>query len=151
MADKILVDTNILLYAYDLGEPEKQSQAVAVLDHLATLRLGVLTPQVLAEFFVNATRKLERPLTVEEVYDRIQNYLLSWEILDLSGSIILEAVRGVRTYKMAYWDAQIWASARLHQIPLIFTEDFNVGAVIEGVRFVNPFEEGFNLDRVGLR
>lgn len=151
MADKILVDTNILLYAYDLGEPEKQSQAVAVLDHLATLRLGVLTPQILAEFFVNATRKLERPLTVEEVYDRIQNYLLSWEILDLSGSIILEAVRGVRTYKMAYWDAQIWASARLHQIPLIFTEDFNVGAVIEGVRFVNPFEEGFNLDRVGLR
>lgn len=63
----------------------------------------------------------------------------------------LEAVRGVRTYKMAYWDAQIWASARLHQIPLIFTEDFNVGAVIEGVRFVNPFEEGFNLDRIGLR
>ena len=100
MADKILVDTNILLYAYDQGEPEKQSQAVAVLDHLATLRLGVLTPQVLAEFFVNATRKLEKPLTGEEVYDRIQNYLLSWEILDLSGSIILEAVRGVRTYKM---------------------------------------------------
>jgi len=151
MADKILVDTNILLYAYDQGEPEKQSQAVAVLDHLATLRLGVLTPQVLAEFFVNATRKLEKPLTVEEVYNRIQNYLLSWEIVDLSGSIILEAVRGVRTYKMAYWDAQIWASARMCQIPFIFTEDFNVGAVIEGVGFVNPFEEGFNLDRVGLR
>jgi predicted nucleic acid-binding protein len=151
MADKILVDTNILLYAYDQGEPEKQSQAVAVLDYLATMRLGVLTPQVLGEFFVNATRKLEKPLTVEEVYDRIQNYLLSWEILDLSGSIILEAVRGVRTYKMAYWDAQIWASARLHQIPLIFTEDFNVGAVIEGVRFVNPFEEGFNTYMAGLR
>ena len=150
MADKILVDTNILLYAYDLGEPDKQPQAAALLDHLATLRLGVLTPQVLAEFFVHATRKLEKPLTVEEVYDRIQNYLLSWEVLDLSGPIILEAVRGVRTYKMAYGDAQIWASARLHQIPLIFTEDFNVGAVIEGVGFVNPFEEGFNLDRVGL-
>jgi len=151
MADKILVDTNVLLYAYDQGEPVKQSQAVAVLDRLASMRLGVLTPQVLAEFFVNATRKVQRPLTVEQAYDRIQNYLLSWEILDLSGSIILEAVRGVRTYQMAYWDAQIWASARLHQIPLIFTEDFNVGAVIEGVRFVNPFEEDFNLDREGVR
>jgi predicted nucleic acid-binding protein len=151
MADKILVDTNVLLYAYDQGEPVKQSQAAAVLDRLASMRLGVLTPQVLAEFFVNATRKLQRPLTVEQVYDRIQNYLLSWEILDLSGSIILEAVRGVRTYQMAYWGAQIWASARLHQIPLIFTEDFNVGAVIEGVRFVNPFEEDFNLDREGVR
>jgi predicted nucleic acid-binding protein len=151
MADEILVDTNILLYAYDRGEPVKQSQAAAVLDRLATLRLGVLTPQVLAEFFVNATRKIERPLTVEQAYDRIQNYLLSWKMLDLTGPIVLEAVRGVRTYQMAYWDAQIWATARLHQIPLIFTEDFNVGAVIEGVRFVSPFKEGFDLDGIGSR
>ena len=146
MADKILVDTNILLYAYDPGEPVKQSQAVAVLDRLATLRLGVLTPQVLGEFFVNATHKIEPPLTVKQAYDRIQNYLLSWEVLDLTGPIVLEAARGVRTYKMAYWDAQIWALARMHQIPLIFTEDFNVGAVIEAVRFVNPFGQDFDLD-----
>jgi hypothetical protein len=43
---------------------------------------------------------------------------------------MLEAARGVRTYKMSYWDAQIWASARLHQIPVIFSEDFNGGAVM---------------------
>jgi predicted nucleic acid-binding protein len=144
MADKILVDTNILLYAYDKGEPVKQPLAVSVLDRLTTLRLGVLTPQILGEFFVNATGKLKAPLTLEQAYERIQNYLLSWEVLDLSGWIVLEAVRGVRTYSMAYWDAQIWASARLHQIPLIFTEDINTGAVIEGVRFVSPFEEGFD-------
>ena len=145
MADKIMVDTNVLLYAYDRGEPVKQPQAVAVLDRLATLRMGVLTPQVLAEFFVNATRKLEPPLSIEEAYDRIQNYLLAWEVLDVRGAIVLEAVRGVRTHKMAYWDAQIWASARLHQIAVIFSEDFNVGAVVEGVRFVNPFADGFDL------
>jgi predicted nucleic acid-binding protein len=144
MADKILVDTNILLYAYDRGEPEKQSKAAAVLDRLATSRLGVLTPQILGEFFVNATRKIEEPLTAEQAYERIQNYLLSWEVLDLTGAVVLEAVRGVRAYNMAYWDAQIWASARLNQIPLIFTEDFNNGAVIEGVRFVSPFEENFD-------
>lgn len=145
MADKIMVDTNVLLYAYDRGEPVKQPQALAVLDRLTTLHLGILTPQVLAEFFVNATRKLEPPLTVEEAYQRIENYLLAWEILDLTGSIVLEAVRGVRTYKMAYWDAQIWASARLHQVNVIFSEDFNTGAVIEGIRFVNPFARGFDL------
>jgi predicted nucleic acid-binding protein len=144
MADKILVDTNILLYAYDRGEPEKQVQAAAILDRLATLRLGVLTPQVLGEFFINATRKIEKPLTAEQANERIQNYLLSWEILELTGAIVLEAVRGVRVHKMAYWDAQIWASARLNQIPIIFTEDFNIGAVIEGVRFVSPFEISFD-------
>jgi predicted nucleic acid-binding protein len=145
MADKIMVDTNVLLYAYDRGEPVKQPQALAVLDRLTTQHLGILTPQVLAEFFVNATRKLEPPLTAEEAYERIENYLLAWEILDLTGSIVLEAVRGVRTYKMAYWDSQIWASARLHQVNVIFSEDFNTGAVIEGIRFVNPFAKGFDL------
>lgn len=145
MADKILVDTNILLYAYDRGEPEKQSQSIAVLDELAAHRIGVLTPQILAEFFVNATRKLDPPMTVQEGYERIQNYLLSWEIQDMTGPIVLEAVRGVRMYKMAYWDAQIWATARLHQIPVIFTEDFNIGSVIEGVSFVNPLASDFEL------
>jgi predicted nucleic acid-binding protein len=144
MADKM--DTNVLLYAYDRGEPVKQPQAETVLDRLATQRLGVLTPQVLAEFFVNATQKLEPPLTIQEAYDRIQNYLLAWEVLDVRGTIVLEAVRGVRTHKMAYWDAQIWASAKLHQISVIFSEDFNLGAVVEGVRFVNPFADGFDLD-----
>ena len=65
MADRIMVDTNILLYAYDRGEPVKQPQALAILDRLIVQNLGVLTSQVLAEFFVNATRRLKPPLTTE--------------------------------------------------------------------------------------
>lgn len=146
MADRILVDTNILLYAYDRGEPVKQPQALAILDRLIVHNLGVLTSQVLAEFFVNATRRLKPPLTTGEAYGCIQNYLLSWEIWDITGPIVLEAARGVRTYQMAYWDAQIWASAKMHQIPIVFTEDFGEGVIIEGVRFVNPFGKNFNID-----
>jgi predicted nucleic acid-binding protein len=146
MADRIMVDTNVLLYAYDRGEPEKQPQALAVLDRLVAHDLGVLSSQVLAEFFVNATRKLQPPLTLEEAYDRIQNYLLAWKIVDLSGPIVLEAVRGTRTHKMAYWDAQIWATARMNQIPVVFSEDFGSGTVIEGVRIANPFDSDFRIE-----
>ena len=146
MADRIMVDTNILLYAYDRGEPSKQPQALTVLDHLAVNGLGVLTSQVLAEFFVNATRRLKPPLTTEEAYGRIQNYLLSWEILDITGPIVLEAARGVRTYQMAYWDAQIWASAKMNQIRVVFSENFSERVVIEGVSFVNPFGSKFNME-----
>jgi predicted nucleic acid-binding protein len=146
MADRIMVDTNVLLYAYDRGEPVKQPRSLAVLDRLIMHDLGVLTSQVLAEFFVNATRKLQPPLTIEEAYDRIQNYLLSWKILDITGAIVLEAVRGVRTYQMAYWDAQIWASAKMNQVPVVFSEDFGKGVIIEGVRFVNPFGSNFNIE-----
>jgi predicted nucleic acid-binding protein len=59
---------------------------------------------------------------------------------------VLEAVRGVRDHQLAYWDAQIWATARLNQVPLVLSEDFSNGAVIEGVRFVNPFASDFDLD-----
>ena len=58
---------------------------------------------------------------------------------------VIEAIRGVREHKFSYWDAQVWAIARLNQIPVVFTEDFNAGAVIEGIRFVNPFATGFVL------
>lgn len=146
MADRIMVDTNILLYAYDRGEPSKQPQALTVLEHLAVNGLGVLTSQVLAEFFVNATRRLKPPLTTEEAYGRIQNYLLSWEILDITGPIVLEAARGVRTYQMAYWDAQIWASAKMNQIRVVFSEDFSERVIIEGISFVNPFGSNFNME-----
>jgi predicted nucleic acid-binding protein len=146
MADRVMVDTNVLLYAYDRAEPSKQPQALALLDHLAVNGLGVLTSQVLAEFFVNAIRRLRPPLTTEEAYGCIQNYLLSWEILDISGPIVLEAVRGVRTYQISYWDAQIWASAKMNQIRVVFSEDFAPRVIIEGVRFVNPFESNFKIE-----
>ena len=64
----------------------------------------------------------------------------------MTGAIVLEAIRGVHTYRMPYWDAQIWALAHLNQIPVVLSEDFGDGVSIEGVRFVNPFSAGFNLE-----
>lgn len=58
MAARILIDTNVLLYAYDRSETVKQISALTLLDRLVEHDLGVLTPQILAEFFVNATKKL---------------------------------------------------------------------------------------------
>jgi predicted nucleic acid-binding protein len=142
---KMLADTNVLLYAYDRSAPLKQVQAVAVLDRLLRGGLAVLSAQVLAEFFATAVRKLDPPLTAQEAYERLQNYLLSCEVLDLTGAVVLEAGRGVQAYQMSYWDAQIWAS-RLNQIPIVLSEDFSAGAVLEGVRFINPFAEDFDLD-----
>jgi len=47
---------------------------------------------------------------------------------------------------LAYYDAQIWAAARLNQIPVVFSEDFNSGSTLEGVQFVNPFASDFVLE-----
>ncbi len=140
MIAKVFVDTNILVYAYDRSELQKQQLALKVLDQLVKAGTGVLSTQVLAEFFVTVTspKKLAFPLSVADGYERLQNYLQAWEVVELTGMVVLEAARGVRDYQFSFWDAQIWATARLNQIPLVYSEDFNVGAVIEGVRFTNP-------------
>ena len=146
MTSRVLVDTNVLVYAYDRSEPEKQHRALEVLDRLAVTSVGVISTQVLAEFFVAITRRIAAPLSVAEAYERVENYLQAWDVLDVTGMIVLEATRGVREYRFNFWDAQIWATARLNQIPVVFSEDFNSGQVTEGVRFVNPFAEEFHLE-----
>jgi predicted nucleic acid-binding protein len=147
MSTSILVDTNVLVYAYDRSDPWKQRRALEVLDLLATTRVGVLSTQVLAEFFVATTRKIAAPLSLVEAYERITNYLGAWTVLDLTGLIVLEAARGVQEHQFNFWDAQIWATARLNQIAIIFSENFAPDAVVQGVRFVNPFAEDFQLEQ----
>jgi len=57
------------------------------------------------------------------------------------------AGRGVRDHKLSYYDAQVWATARLNQVPVVFSEDFRDGSILEGVRFVNPFSPKFLLEK----
>jgi predicted nucleic acid-binding protein len=146
MSDKVFVDTNVIVYAYDRSEPYKQKRALEIVSPLAMTGTGVISTQVLAEFFVAVTRKLSAPLKVQEAYERLKNYLQSWTVVDITAMIVQEAARGVRDHHFHFWDAQIWAAAKLHQIPLILSEDFNVGGVIEGVQFVNPFVEKFRVE-----
>ena len=146
MHGRLFVDTNVLVYAYDRSEPRKQVRALDVLDRLAMTATGVISSQVLSEFFVAVTRKIAAPLSVDEAYDSLANHLRSWRVLDLTGMILLEAARGVRDHRFSLWDAQIWAAARLSQTPVVLSEDFEAGSVVEGVRFVNPFAQNFRLD-----
>ena len=77
MTDKLMVDTNILVYAYDNANPVKQKKALAILDELAITSRGVLSVQVLAEFIVTVTRKIALPLDFASVQRSIENYLRS--------------------------------------------------------------------------
>jgi len=53
---------------------------------------------------------------VDQAHERVKTYLQAWTVLDLTGLVVLEAVRGVRDHQFNFWDAQIWAAARLNQI-----------------------------------
>lgn len=142
----ILIDTNLLIYLFDQNQPDRQSRAKDVLEHLELMGLGRLSVQNLAEFFSVSTRKLTPPLSPTEALRQVNLFARAWPVFDLTPLIVIEAGRGVRDYQMSYYDAQIWATAHLNQISVIFTEDFNVGATLEGVHFVNPFAHEFVLD-----
>ena len=142
----ILIDTNILIYLYDHNQPERQSLAMDVLDRLELMGLGRLSVQNLAEFFSVSTRKLSPPLSPDDALAQVNLFIRVWPVFDLTPLVVMEAARGVRDHQMSYYDAQIWATARLNQIPTIFNENFNVGATLEGVQFINPLAPDFVLD-----
>ena len=142
----ILVDTNVLTYAHDRDAGLKQGQAIQTLRHLQLAGKGVLSAQCLSEFFSVTTRRKPSILTVTEAAKQVQFLATAFLVFSVTPQIVLEATRGVREHQLAYWDAQLWATARLNQIPIIFSEDFNSGSSLEGVRFVNPFVPGFAVD-----
>jgi predicted nucleic acid-binding protein len=140
MTDKILIDTNILLHAYMHEDRVKQHRAQAVLETLMAEGSGVVSAQVLGEFFVTvtSTRKFKHPLSLMQARDQMNAFLENWRLVDVTTNIVLEAIRGVQEHSMNYWDAQLWASARLNQINTIYSENGPTGAIVEGVHYVNP-------------
>ncbi len=149
MTDEILVDTNVLVYAYDLSEPKKQKRALEALRRLALGSRGRLSAQILGEFFRAITQKISAPLSPSDAYGQIATLIRALSTLSITPLIVLEAARGVRDHRLNYWDAQIWATARLNQIPLVLSEDFKDGFVLDGVRFINPFVRAFDIATLG--
>lgn len=141
----ILLDTNALVYTCDPGEPLKRAQAGAVLHACEQASNGRLSVQCLSEFVSASTCCLRPPLTFAEATRQVERLSQSLPVFDLTPMVILEALRGARDHGLAYYGAQIWAPARLNQVPVIFSEDFNTGSLLDGVRFVTPFEVGFDL------
>ena len=101
----VLVDTNVLVYAYDRGEPTKQEQAIRLLDALQVAGNGRLTAQVLGEFLRATTKPPAPMLTQGQAQQQIDNFIASWTVLDTTTMVVQEAVRGVLTHHLSYYDA----------------------------------------------
>jgi predicted nucleic acid-binding protein len=144
MTDKIFIDSNVLVYAYDQNAPMKGNQARLILDRLVAVDRGVISTQVITEYFNVVTRKLKPGLPIPLALERIRHYLDIFPVLGMSAEIVREACRGVEEHRLAFLDAEIWSTARQYGIPTIFSEDFSDGAEIEGVTFINPFGDAFN-------
>jgi predicted nucleic acid-binding protein len=144
MSDKIFVDTNILVYAYDLDAGDKRVKALAVVDRLWDEGKGALSTQVLAEFFVTITRKVKQPLPLPAARQIIEDYQTGWTVFPTTPEIVLQAIDGVAQHRMSFWDAMIWAAAKLNGVITIYSEDAQSAQTIEGVRIENPLLDTIN-------
>jgi predicted nucleic acid-binding protein len=129
---RYLIDTNILIHPLDARDPIKQQRAIQTLLQLDGRGDAALAAQVLAEYANVALKKFSLP--ANNIYQHIQGYETSFTVYPLTPAVVLEAVRGVRDHRLAYYDAQIWAVAKLNQVPVILSEDFNSGGTLEPVR-----------------
>ena len=145
---RYLIDTNVLLYPMDARDPWKQSRAEQLLLHLARTESAALSIQALSEFASVALRKLIPPLSPKEASQQLERLIEAFPVFPLTPAVVLEALRGVERHGLSFYDAQVWAVARLQGIPLILSEDFPSGAVLEGVGFLNPFDPALEVARL---
>lgn len=137
MSAPVFVDTNVLLYAVDEGEPRKHRAALDWRAHLWSSRRGRVSYPVLQEFYVQALRKNPKRHAAAraEVRD-----LLAWDPIAIDAGVIEGAWDLQDRFSLSFWDALIVAAAHAAECGHLLTEDLTHGQVLDGVRVVNPFE-----------
>jgi predicted nucleic acid-binding protein len=137
MNDKTFVDTNVLIYAHDIDAGAKHEIAKRIMRELWSERAGLLSTQVLQEFYVNVTRKIASPLSKVSART-VTNSYASWcienTLVDISTAFRIEDES-----QIGFWDALIIASASKGGAMRLVSEDLNSGQTVMGVLIDNPF------------
>jgi predicted nucleic acid-binding protein len=130
------LDTNILVYSDDPRDPQKQAKAIDLITSHMRQRTGVVSLQVLQEYFVSATGKLK--LDSELAKARVE-FFARFHVAEPSVGDILAAIDLHRLYSISLWDTLILRSAKQSGCSVLLSEDMQHGQMIDGVRVVNPF------------
>ena len=138
MSAKVFLDTNILVYAYDESESEKQTTAQALLTRGIEREEAVLSTQVLSEFFVVVTRRIKAPLSANQA-EQVIDLLSILPVVEVDLKLVKRAVSVHGELQISYWDSLIVSAAERAGCTKIQSEDLNAGQVYLGARVENPF------------
>ncbi len=138
MKDADFIDTNIIVYAYDNNFPDKQQRAREIIISAVRSGNGVLSTQVLGEFFTVVTRKIKMPLSIRNARNIIE-YLGRMPVQEIDLLIVERAIDTLEQYKISYWDSLIIAAAERAQCKRILSEDHNAEQKYHSIEIINPF------------
>lgn len=132
------VDTNVLVYAHDTSDGQRQPIAAQVLDDLWRTRAGVLSTQVLTEFYAVVTREFDPPMPRREARTLVDAYA-AWPVVQVDPSLIVAASALEERHPLSFWDALIVEAARRAGARRLVSEDLQHGRRIAGLVISNPF------------
>lgn len=136
MPGRMFLDANVLIYAQDAGAPDKQRKSREIIAQLAEAADGVISTQVIQEFYVAATRKIGvPPLAAKGVLKTFAVF----ETVQVSTVLIQDAIDCSILNQVSFWDSLILAAAASAGCSTVLSEDLNPGQVILGVKVQNPF------------
>ena len=134
---KVFLDTNILVYSLDQADAEKMAKCRGLIRRLTAESMGVISTQVMQEFYVAATSKLGAdPLLTKDILRSLERF----ETVLVSPTLIKDAIDCSIINRLSFWDALIVVSAESAQCEILWTEDLNHGQIIRGVRIENPLK-----------
>ncbi len=138
---KIFLDTNVLVYACDQDEPGKRDAARELLRNHDEHTSFCISTQILQEFYVAATRKLNiEPLKAKGIIYSFRHM----ETTMVDPEDINRAIDGNILWQVSFWDALVIVTAQKLNCKTLLTEDLNDGQMFDSVRVVNPFREHAN-------
>ena len=132
------IDTNILVYAYDVSEPEKQKTAQSILTQAVKKENAIVSTQVLSEFFIVVTSKIHNPMSINEASEVIECMRFA-RILEVDFSMVRKAIEICGNYSISYWDSLIISAAERAGCKRLLSEDLNNGQKYNTVVVHNPF------------
>ena len=138
MKDEIFLDTNIIVYAHDRSSEKKHTISKEIMEYLWERKKGVISVQVMQEFYVCVTTKILKPLPLKDAR-KILECLMNWHLIINDEYITINAIDLQEKYRFSFWDSLIVQSAIQSQAPTLFSEDFSDGQAVENVKIVNPF------------
>ncbi len=137
----VLVDTNILVYAYQPGGSDPRiALAKRVLSERTLAGDGFVSVQNLAELSSVCLTKVKPPLTSKKIQDLLGDLEMVLSVLRPSADTVKSAVSAVDRHGLSFWDAMLWSIAKENGLAEILSEDLQDGQILEGVRFRNPLK-----------
>ncbi len=139
MNDRFFLDTNVFVYAFDKSAPAKRARASQLIKQGVATTTGVVSYQVVQEFFNVALRRFSTPMTVAEAEQYLATVFLPMLAVHSSRSLYSEALRLAAPARLSWYDCLIVAAAIQAECSLLFSEDLQHGRRFGSVRIENPF------------